>query len=106
MMKKYRLQEISDVKDKAELDNAFKTIVEADRAVLIEAALSLASDIITYTTDGSHSPRTHELGTYIIVAEYPSQSQEAAAELRRHLAAMNAELVFLDEVNPDSSAIN
>ena len=105
-MKKYRLQEISDVKDKAELDNAFKTIVEADRAVLIEAALSLASDIITYTTDGSHSPRTHELGTYIIVAEYLSQSQEAAAELRRHLAAMNAELVFLDEVNPDSSAIN
>ena len=105
-MNKYRLQEISEVEDKAELDNAFKTIIEADRAVFITAALSMASDLITYTTDGSHSPVTHELGAYIIVAEYLSQRQEAAAELRRHLATMDAELVFLDEINPDDSSIN
>ena len=105
-MNKYRLQEISEVEDKAELDNAFKTIIEADRAVFITAALSMASALITHTTDGSHSRETHELGAYIIVAEYLGDSQVAAAELTRQLAAMDAELVFLDEVNPDDSSIN
>ena len=105
-MDKYRLQEISEVADKSELDKAFKTIIEADRAVFITAALSMASALITHTTDGSHSRETHELGAYIIVAEYLSDSQVAAAELTRQLAAMDAELVFLDEVNPDDSSIN
>ena len=105
-MDKYRLQEISEVADKSELDKAFKTLIEADRAVFITAALSMASALITHTTDGSHSRETHELGAYIIVAQYLNNSQEDAAKLTRQLATMDAELVFLDEINPDDSSIN
>ena len=87
-MNRFRLLEVSEAENNEEMEKAFKTIIEASQAVFITAAVNMAGTLIAHTTDGSHTPITHEVAAYILVAQFIEDSREAGERMQRELDAL------------------